>query len=70
MEAYAVDLTCDEAREIGMWVVRVIVPGLMPLSFVGAAQYRGTPRLYEAPVAMGYTAHAAADLNPWPQPFV
>ncbi|MEV4804004.1 YcaO-like family protein [Nonomuraea sp. NPDC049421] len=70
MEAFAVDLTCDEARDIGMSVVRVIVPRLMPLSFVGAAQYRGTPRLYEAPVAMGYPAHAEADLNPWPQPFV
>ncbi|MGW4959878.1 YcaO-like family protein [Nonomuraea sp. NPDC004186] len=69
MEAYAVDLTCEEAREVGMWVVRVIVPALMPLSFLGTAQFRGTPRLYEAPTAMGYTAHSEPDLNPWPQPF-
>ncbi len=69
MEAFAVDLTSDEARDAGVWVVRVIVPELMPLSFIGAAQYRGTPRLYTAPQAMGYPVHEEADLNPWPQPF-
>ncbi|XYJ24087.1 YcaO-like family protein [Bacillus velezensis] len=33
LEAFAVDLTTDEALRSGMRVVRVIIPGLQPLSF-------------------------------------
>lgn len=69
MEAFAVDLTTDEARRVGMWVVRVIVPALQPLSFSYRARYLGHPRLYEAPRLMGYPVRAEADINPWPQPF-
>lgn len=69
MEAFAVDLTTDEARRAGMWVVRVIVPALQPLSFSYRARYLGHPRLYEAPRLMGYAVRGEADLNAWPQPF-
>lgn len=69
IEAYAVDLTTDEARRVGMWVVRVIVPALQPLSFSHRARYLGHSRLYEAPRLMGYPVRSEADLNPWPQPF-
>ncbi|MFB9903683.1 YcaO-like family protein [Allokutzneria oryzae] len=67
-EAYAVDLTTDEAHSVGMTSVKVIVPGLQPMSFVRTAQYLGHPRLYAAPAAMGYPVRDEADLNPWPQP--
>ncbi|WP_409464364.1 YcaO-like family protein [Amycolatopsis sp. GA6-003] len=67
-EAYAVDLTTDEARAVGMTAVKAIVPGLQPMSFVRTAQFLGHPRLYAAPAAMGYPVRAEADLNPWPQP--
>jgi len=69
MEAYAVDLTTDEALRAGMRVVRVIVPGLQPLSFSYRARFLGHPRLYAAPRSMGYAAISEADVNPWPQPF-
>jgi ribosomal protein S12 methylthiotransferase accessory factor len=69
MEAIAVDLTTDEARRAGFWVVRVIIPSLQPLSFHYRTRYLGHPRLYEAPQAMGFPVRAEADLNPWPQPF-
>lgn len=69
MDAYAVDITCDEAERIGMWVVKAVIPDLMPLSFIRRAQYRGHPRLYQAPVAMGLPAGTEEELNPWPQPF-
>jgi ribosomal protein S12 methylthiotransferase accessory factor len=69
MEAVAVDLTTDEARRTGTWVVRVIVPGLQPLSFSHRARYLGHPRLYDAPRAMGFPVYAESEINPQPQPF-
>lgn len=68
-EVVVVDITTDEAREAGFHVVRVLVPELMPLSFVHTGRYLAHPRLYAAPTALGYTSHAEADLNPLPQPF-
>ncbi len=69
VQAYAVNLTTREAEAVGLSVVRVIIPALQPLTFRPLAQYRGHPRLFDAPAAMGHTVHAEADLNPWPQPF-
>jgi ribosomal protein S12 methylthiotransferase accessory factor len=69
ISVYAVDLTTDEARRVGMRVVRVIVPSLQPLSFSYKAQYKGNPRLYAAPAAMGYRPSGEDGLNCWPQPF-
>jgi ribosomal protein S12 methylthiotransferase accessory factor len=45
MDALAVDITADEVRDVGLWVVRVVVPELMPISFVHRARYLGTDRL-------------------------
>lgn len=69
MDAYAVNLTTREVADAGLFCVRVVVPKLMPLSFVHAAQFRGSRRLYEAPAAMGYPVRGESELNPWPQPF-
>jgi ribosomal protein S12 methylthiotransferase accessory factor len=68
-EAYAVDLTTDEAERVGVSVVKVLVPTLQPLTFARRVQFRAHPRLYRAPAAMGYPVRAEAELNPWPQPF-
>lgn len=32
MEAIAVDLTTEDLREVGVWVVKVVIPGLMPMT--------------------------------------
>lgn len=69
METVAVDLTTDEIREAGLWVVRVVIPGLMPMSTVWRARYLGHPRLYEYPERAGYGRLCEADVNPAPQPF-
>lgn len=69
MTAYAVDLTSREARQLGLFACKVVVPELMPLSFVRQAQFRGSRRLYEAPASMGYTVRTEGELNSWPQPF-
>ncbi|GIF05518.1 YcaO-like family protein [Actinoplanes siamensis] len=69
MDSYLVDLTPDEALRAGMTVVRAVVPGLLPLSFSYRSRYLGSPRLYQAPVRMGYPSRPETELNAWPQPF-
>ncbi|WP_214326793.1 YcaO-like family protein [Nonomuraea sediminis] len=68
-EVVVVDITTDEARQVGATAVRVLVPQLMPLSFVHRARYLAHPRLYEAPRAMGHPVRGEAEINPVPQPF-
>jgi ribosomal protein S12 methylthiotransferase accessory factor len=68
-DAVAIDLTTDELREAGLWAVRVVVPGLMPMSPVQRGRYLGTPRLYGYPAQAGYGTYTEDDINPAPQPF-
>lgn len=68
-KVYAVDLTTDEAKRAGLYVVRIIIPTLMPLSFSYRARFLGTQRLYQAPKSMGYPVLSAENINKWPQPF-
>jgi ribosomal protein S12 methylthiotransferase accessory factor len=67
--AYAADLSTDEALRAGLRVVRVVIPGLMPFSWVQRARFLGHPRLYEAPLAMGYPIKCESEINSDPQPF-
>lgn len=67
-EVLVVDLTTDEARQVGMHAVKVLVPEAVPLSFIHSERYLGTPRLYTAPTAMGHESHGEESLNPEPQP--
>jgi ribosomal protein S12 methylthiotransferase accessory factor len=69
MEAVAVDLTSDELREAGLWVVRVVIPKLMPMSTIYRARFLGHPRLYAYPEKAGFGRRTEADVNPAPQPF-
>ncbi|WP_041823513.1 YcaO-like family protein [Streptantibioticus cattleyicolor] len=69
MEAVAVDVTTDEARDVGFHAVRVFVPQLVPLSFQQNGRYLGHPRLLDAPERLGYPECAGTDINPLPQPF-
>jgi ribosomal protein S12 methylthiotransferase accessory factor len=68
-EVLAVDITTDEARQVGMHAVKVLVPEAVPLSFIHSERYLGTPRLYAAPTAMGHESHDEDAVNPDPQPF-
>ncbi|QWA26769.1 YcaO-like family protein (plasmid) [Streptomyces sp. JCM17656] len=69
MEAVAVEVTTDEARDVGLSAVRVFVPQLVPLSFRHDARYLGHPRLQDAPERLGYPECVAEEINPLPQPF-
>ena len=68
-EAIVVDITTDEARQVGMHVIKALIPEAMPLSFSHHARYLATPRLYQAPRTMGLTVHDEAGINPVRQPF-
>jgi len=68
-EVVVVDITTDEARQVGATVVRVLIPQLMPLSFAHRARYLAHPRLYAAPAAMGHRVRRESELNRHPQPF-
>ncbi|MGW6503604.1 YcaO-like family protein [Nonomuraea angiospora] len=69
MRAVVVDRTPDELAGAGLTAVNVVVPDLQPLSLHPRAQFKGHPRLYEAPARMGHRVLAEEELNPWPQPF-
>lgn len=69
MRAIAVDRTTRELSAVGLTSVCVIVPQLQPMTLVPLAQYRGHPRLFQAPSLMGYRSLIEEELNPWPQPF-
>jgi ribosomal protein S12 methylthiotransferase accessory factor len=68
-EAYAADITVPAVRDAGLVAVKVIAPQLLPLTTNYNLRYLATPRLYEAPVRMGYAAKPESKINPWPQPF-
>ncbi len=69
MQVIAVDLSTDESLRAGLFVVRVIIPALQPLSLHTASQFLGHARLYDAPRKMGFPVRKEEQLNPWPQPF-
>lgn len=54
-------------RQLGVHLVRAIVPQLIPLIFADYATPLAAARLYEVPRALGY--EPAPTLNPWPHPF-
>lgn len=68
-DVIAVDLTTRDLRAVGVWVVRVVIPGLLPMSSIHRARFLGHPRLYEYPKAAGFGTLTEAGINPLPQPF-
>ena len=68
-DVVAVDLTTRDLREAGVWVVRVVIPGLMPMTSMQRGRFLGTPRLYDYPRAAGFGDLSESDINPAPQPF-
>ena len=69
MDVVLADITTDDVRELGLCVVRAVVPGLMPYSCVTRARYLGTPRLAEVARRRGSPGFTEAEVNPFPQPF-
>jgi len=67
-----VDQTAPECEADGLRCVKVLMPGMLPMTF--GHPYRrttGLPRLYEVPYRLGYADRPLTDaeLNPHPHPF-
>jgi ribosomal protein S12 methylthiotransferase accessory factor len=70
-DAYAIDATSPDVRELGLVVTKVVTPELCSLDVPHAARFLGGPRLYEAPCEVGLRAAPLDehDVNPDPHPF-
>ncbi len=71
-EVLVVDITTPEIADIGFSVVRVIVPGLVPLHGTHQRPYLGVRRLFDAPARLGWDRRGCSPdtgLNPYPHPF-
>jgi ribosomal protein S12 methylthiotransferase accessory factor len=69
IEAVAVELTTDDLREGGLRAVRVVIPQLMPMSYVSAARFLAHPRLAQYGELVTGAPFTADMVNPLPQPF-
>jgi ribosomal protein S12 methylthiotransferase accessory factor len=72
LDVIVVDQTTPEHRVGGFSCVKVIVPGMLPMTFGhGNRRIDGLPRLFEVPRLLGYRDHALRpqDVNPHPHPF-
>ncbi|MCC2616145.1 YcaO-like family protein [Aestuariibacter halophilus] len=69
LDLIVADMTIPQLQEIGLYVVRVIIPQLMPLTTNYNMKYSKTPRLYSTPANLGFDVQPLEKLNPWPQPF-
>lgn len=63
------DLTTVDARQLGLYVVKVYSPQLVPLSGAYRFYFKGGSRLYDVPAKIGYTAKDYEGLTPFPHPF-
>ncbi len=70
LEAIVVDVTRPEVAETGLCVVRVMIPGMTPLTFGAGYVCAAGRRLTEVPRALGYgVPDGKVRLNPVPHPF-
>ncbi len=68
-QVLVVDVTLPEVRAVGVVVVKVIVPELMPISFSHDVRYLAHPRLYDVPLRLGYGRRDESMVTPDPIPF-
>jgi ribosomal protein S12 methylthiotransferase accessory factor len=69
MQVLAVNCTTRELAAVGLTAVNALIPDLQPMSLLPLTQYRAHPRLYSAPLLMGYPSLTEEELNPWPVPY-
>jgi ribosomal protein S12 methylthiotransferase accessory factor len=69
MEVVAVELTTDDLRDSGLRAIRVVIPQLMPMSYVSLARFLDHPRLRQYGEHVHGRPFTADMVNPLPQPF-
>lgn len=65
-EVIVTDVTTREIKDMGLYVVKVLIPGLVPLHGDHRFPFLGTKRLYEVPAVLGYKKN---EMNSFPHPF-
>ena len=72
LEVIVCEVTTPDVAEVGLRVVRVVVPGLVPMHGNHNYPFLGVRRLYDVPAKLGWERYGwdpAAPLNPMPHPF-
>ncbi|GGN99989.1 YcaO-like family protein [Saccharibacillus kuerlensis] len=71
LEVICADVTTEDARALGLHVVKMIVPGTVQLPRSERERLIGSRRIFEVPVLSGYRTSAIRpnDLNAAPHPF-
>lgn len=68
-EVLVKDLTTVDARQLGLYVVKVFSPQLVQLSGDYRFYFKGGRRLYNVPGMLGYPSRGYEELTPFPHPF-
>jgi ribosomal protein S12 methylthiotransferase accessory factor len=68
-DVVAVDLTAPDIADVGLHVVRVVVPGFHPLHMGHLNRCLGGQRLRTVPARFGAEGFSAEHDNPYPHPF-
>ncbi len=70
-DVYVIDCTPPKIRDLGLHVVKAIIPGLQPLSVGHGLAPLGGHRIFEYPRLLDPTVQSSTPqtLNPWPHPF-
>lgn len=71
LDVVVVDQTAREQEAVGLTSVKVLIPGLLPMTFGHRNRRVDLPRLRELPVRLGHRAEPLApeEINPYPHPF-
>lgn len=72
MEVIVVDQTSPELKRNGLHCVKVVIPGMIPMTFGHhLTRLKGLDRVLNVPAKLGYTKKPlnVSDLNPFPHPF-
>jgi bacteriocin biosynthesis docking scaffold, sagD family len=68
-EMFVKDLTTVDARQLGLFVVKMFSPQLVPLSGDYRFYFKGGHRLYDVPGKLGYSSRGYDELIQFPHPF-
>jgi ribosomal protein S12 methylthiotransferase accessory factor len=72
MDVIVVNQTSPELKKNGLCCVKVLIPGMLPMTFGHhLTRLTGLDRVFRIPAELGYTSRplTQADLNPYPHPF-
>jgi ribosomal protein S12 methylthiotransferase accessory factor len=72
LEVIVVDQTSPITKRNGLFCVKVLIPGMLPMTFGHhLTRIKGLDRVLNVPVKLGFTKHPLTyeQLNPYPHPF-